>query len=137
MESVPPKAQLVGSLGVGWLPPNDVSGNNLDLKPPGFATCRQYIQRSGQNPTGFALIILTAYCDSLRLFLYAATQGGGLDAVSLRRGLATHGTAFSSALVLDAPYSDVRMDGAASVRTIAFDTACECFRYQSRQRRPV
>jgi ABC-type branched-subunit amino acid transport system substrate-binding protein len=137
MESVPPKAQLVGSLGVGWLPPNDVSGNNLDLKPPGFATCRQYIQRSGQNPTGFALVILTAYCDSLRLFLYAATQGGGLDAASLRRGLATQGTAFSSALVLDAPYSDVRMDGAASVRSIAFDTACGCFRYQSRQRRPV
>jgi ABC-type branched-subunit amino acid transport system substrate-binding protein len=137
MESVPPKAQLEGSVGVGWLGPNDASGANFDLKPKGFATCQDYIKRSGQNPTGFALIILTTYCDSMRLFLYAAEKGGSFDAASIQRGLAMAGTAFPSALVLRPAFSDTRMDGAGTVRDIAYDTACSCFRYQSTKQQDV
>jgi ABC-type branched-subunit amino acid transport system substrate-binding protein len=132
MESVPPPRQLEGAVGVGWQPINDVAPANRDLSPPGFASCKKYMNDSGQNPTGFALAILTLYCDSVRLALYAAQSGGGFDSQSLQLGLASKGTSYPSASVLKTAFSDRRMDGARGARDIAFVSGCRCFKYLSR-----
>lgn len=134
MQSVPPRAQLTGAVGVGWVGPNDVDLARLDTKPPSFDTCRDYIRKSGQNLSGSALFIQTSYCEGVRLILYAAQAGGGFDSASIQRGLALKGASYPSALVLDSALSQRRMDGASAVRDVRYDTACRCFLYGSRTR---
>lgn len=133
-ESVPPAAQLKDAVGIGWLGPNDVDVARMDVKPPAFDTCRNYLRRSGQDVSGFALVTLLSYCDSLRLFLYAAGAGGGFDSASIQRGLAERGTGFPSALVLESALSATRMDGALAVRDVRYDGSCSCFRYSGTRR---
>lgn len=130
LASVPPKAQLAGAVGIGWLGANDVAEQRLDRKPPSYAACKDLIARSGQTASGFALVVLLATCDHLRLMFFAAQQGGGLDPASVRAGFARSGRDFPSALVLRSAMSDTRFDGALGARDVAWGTECQCFAYQ-------
>jgi hypothetical protein len=130
MEVVPPKAQLSGSFGIGWQPPNDVDSASA-IARPGKALCDKALADSGQaNPQGSVAFILYSYCDSIELFVLGARAGGSLTPQGIRAGITKLGADFPTALNFESAYGLGRYSGALAARDIAFDGGCGCFKYQ-------
>jgi hypothetical protein len=131
-----PHAQLVGSMGVGWMPGLDV----LDPQDPGDvgggqAACRAALAKGGQTFAGdhrFALALALGLCDGIRMVSEGARAGNGLTGAAVRAGLVSIGTKFAAAATF-APTglspTSYGLPGAA--RDIAWDTGCGCFMYKS------
>jgi ABC-type branched-subunit amino acid transport system substrate-binding protein len=111
MTQVVPPAALVGSLGVGYDPVNDVV--NPPLNSAG-KKCDALMRAHGQ-PVG-------AYgaCDQVRLIADALTASGVLTRDGLMSGLARLGNIESAQGIL-LNYGGGRRDGVAAARNLVFD----------------
>jgi hypothetical protein len=126
-----PAAQLVGSLGVGWISSLDVADKDDPGGNAAAALCLQIMRAAGQNVTGDRSHEHSAFgfCSSL-FFLKAALDGApSVDVAGMRRGVEGLGTSFNSALTFATLLGNRRHDGAASARGFTYDTGCSCFRY--------
>ena len=126
-----PRAQLRGTLGIGWFPatdtdaahdPGDVSANETRCKgamaAAGFAT-----------PDRLTLTTQLIVCELFLMLAQSLQQAGGVNAASLQRGAAGLGTSFPSAITFLEHFGVGRYDGAAAARDLKFDDACGCFVY--------
>jgi ABC-type branched-subunit amino acid transport system substrate-binding protein len=132
LETVPPKAQLKGAVGVGWSPATDVDSRAETAPvPAGEARCDKARRASGQTAGGLARFVDYSYCDAIYLFLDAARAAGGLSPGSLRAGADLLGGGFQSALTFRPAYSPTRSDGSSALRDLSYVDSCSCFRYSS------
>lgn len=130
LEQYLPPAQLERAAGVGWLPGADVSAAQ-ESGVPNAEACDEIMRRAGiAYPERVAVQASRGYCDGL-LFLQATmARAPSLTPEALRAGTEALGSAFGSALTFTTRFLPGRYDGAGSVRHLAYEGACRCFRYR-------
>lgn len=130
-----PAEQLEGSMGIGWSPDTDVPASEVESWPA-RDECLERLAPGGEfadeNARGLAL----DGCSELDLLVAALEAGGEPTARAFMEGLESLGDDFEMASTPATRYGPDRHDGIGAVRTMAFDTACTCFRYQG-EPRPV
>ena len=127
-----PLAQLVGSVGVGWLPISDI--NQGMAFAPGYQSCLKQLgvaTSSDYNSRSFA----AEACTEVRL-LVAGIRGAGTIPTSqgVSRVLETlgHGANFTDgATTYQTGFASGKHFGVNGVRYSHFDTGCSCYRYSS------
>ena len=131
LQAIVPASQLVGALGIGWLPISDVdAAHSPGSVGSGEAACRKTMAKHGVDVTAAgAATVAFADCDAVGLLTQAFARVGGLAAEQLRRGVVVVGPSFSSALVWSSALSASRADLPGSARDIGFDGAA--FHYLS------
>lgn len=137
LQAIVPASQLVGALGVGWLPISDVdASHNPGPVGPGEISCRATMHRHAVDITAAgAATVAFAECDGVQLLAAAAGRIGGLGSQQLRAGMSEIGPRFSSALVWRSALSSSRMDLPGAVRDIGFDGSA--FHYLSNRNQPL
>ena len=100
LQGTVPNSQLVGSMGVGWLPVTDVdAGHSPGPVSSGEISCRALMHGAGQDSTSAsAQIVEFAICDAVRLTAAAINLSKNPTSSGLHAGLANLGTSFTSAL---------------------------------------
>lgn len=125
-----PAAQLVGSLGVGWLPGFDV----ITPPPLGKAQkhCRDVLAKQQikyEDPIQYNQA--QAICDGIYLFVNAAKLGGGLSSEAILSGMSRINTVYESANTFESAFSATRHDEVGAVRDLGWNVDCKCFKYLS------
>ncbi len=136
-----PEGQLLGAVGVGWLPFGDVvNPTDPDVAPPSYQRCADTLADGGvtaadANSSG----LLSFICDGF-WFLDAAFEAGtetddpaGLSAEIFVAGAESLGDAYEPASVHSTEVGPDRHDGVGSIRHIEFVEDCVCFRYTSEE----
>lgn len=124
-----PRGQLAGAIGVGYHPGYDVQ-NRQDPGDPSAAAarCRQAMQNAGQDTSPRdAWSLMTKACDAFN-FIVAASDSGGLSPEGLSRGAQEIGS-MEPAGTFRITFPGGRTDGPSAVRDLAYENACECFKY--------
>jgi ABC-type branched-subunit amino acid transport system substrate-binding protein len=132
-----PADQLVGSMGMGWLPYLDLPSTAWSSVPtPGIADCRKALAGAGQDfSTGTTLAIGAWICDDWNFLRDVFNAGAAPDQASIRRAAESLGSGFRSAATFRTTYAPGRThDGASVYRLQAYEEACDCYKYVSPQR---
>lgn len=129
------KGQLRGALGVGWLPFGDVvNPTDKGVAAPSYQRCLATLRSQSVSPTDANSAGLLAFvCDGF-WFLKAAFEAapaGPLTARGFVAGQESLGTTYAPAAVTSTNVGPDRHDGVGSIRYLAFQEACECYRYTS------
>lgn len=124
-------SQLRGAMGVGWYPTLDTNAAEDPGPGPGTTACLAALRKGGQTFEGkrFAQAFGMALCDGLRLAVLGAKAGGGLDPVSIRRGIVALGTSFPVGGSFGSGLSETNYALPGAGRDVQWDTACDCFHY--------
>ena len=129
-DQVPP-VQLVGSIGVGWLPGSDVSNDNY---PPGNAVhdqCLAIVKAAGASESGF---YAQPPCDTLLFLRTVLDRATDLTTEGMRAAVEQLGGSYASPVTFATAFGPGRYDGAARYRVLFFDTGCSCFKFTGSQR---
>lgn len=131
LQGTVPGAQLVGSMGVGWLPVSDVdSAHNPGPVGPGETACRKIMQDHGVDITSAgAATVAFAECDGIHLMLRAVIAQRDASSAGVRAGVGRIGPTFSSALIRQSGLSTSRAVMPGAVRDFAYDGSA--YRYTS------
>ncbi|HET6908380.1 MAG TPA: ABC transporter substrate-binding protein [Mycobacteriales bacterium] len=123
LQGTVPNSQLVGSMGVGWLPVSDVdAGHDPGPVSSGETSCRKLMQAAGQSTsTASAEIVEFAICDGVRLTSDAISFSKDPSSSGLHAGLAALGSGFASALTWRSGLGGSRYDVPGAVREFAFN----------------
>jgi hypothetical protein len=134
MEENAPKEQLKGTVGVGWLPGDDVAEARTPDNPA-EKTCAGIFKRAGAElPSRYAYSNAMNYCDSL-LFLQAAFgRAPSLTVAGFRAGAAALGSSYASPYTFATDFGRKRVDGPSAWRAFRFQPDCTCFRYEGGNR---
>ena len=130
-----PKQQMVGSIGVGWVPVTDVPPADYPPSklPPSGRLCLQIMQQAGQPSSGTNQEALAlAICDKLFFLKQAFDRIHG--PINQQTGLAAInavGGAFRPSMTFGTFLSAQQHDGVSLVRNAAFDPSCTCYHYTS------
>jgi hypothetical protein len=116
---------------VGWWPAYDVNPAQSPNNPAG-ARCLAVARRAGVPVNSlFERSETETLCEGVWL-LQAGWRGAPrLTAASLRAGVDALGTSFDSPSTMASRFGPGISDGVAALRRLAFDDACDCFRYTS------
>lgn len=126
-----PKQQLMGTLGVGYIPTSDVKGRQDpgDLSPA-ETRCRTIMEDAGQDISSRDREwYVMRGCDAI-FFLAAAIEAGGISATGMVQGATRMGD-MPSASTFTILFEGKRADGAAGLRDLAYDANCDCMKYTS------
>jgi ABC-type branched-subunit amino acid transport system substrate-binding protein len=136
LQGTVPATQLVGSMGVGWLPITDVdAGHNPGSVGPGEKRCRQIMHNASQDIRSSATAVVAfALCDGVHMVVQGASALGSPSAQGLRDGLSRVGASFESALTWRSGLSR-RYDLPGAVRDFRYDNGA--YHYLSTQNRPL
>jgi hypothetical protein len=129
---VPPQ-QLIGSVGIGWLPGSDVSDAQY---PPGntaFDQCLAVSKAAGVSASGF---YTQPPCDTLLFLRAVLDRATDLTTDGMRLAVEGLGPSYPSPMTFGTAFGPGRYDGASKYRILFFDTACECYRFTG-STRPV
>jgi hypothetical protein len=135
LQGVVPDAQLVGSLGSGFIPSLDVDDAH-DPGPgvmPAAVACRTLAARSNVSYTPnrrFARAVLYDTCDIIGLIVTSAISAGSLDGPSIKRGIGIEGRRWVSATTFISGLSPTVHAMPSATRDIYYDTPCQCYRYR-------
>jgi hypothetical protein len=123
LQGTVPNSQLVGSMGVGWLPDSDVDSNhNPGPVSAGETSCRKLMTAAGQGTaTASAEIVEFAICDAVRLIADAINVSKAATSSALHVGLSRLGAGFASALTWRNGLAANRYDVPGAVREFAFN----------------
>ena len=127
---VPPE-QLVGSVGVGWLPGSDVGNDNY---PPGNAVhdmCLAIGRKADVSESGF---YLQPPCDTLLFLRTVLDRATDLTTEGIRAAVEQLGTSYGSPVTFATAFGPGRYDGATRYRILFFDTGCSCYKFTGSQR---
>ncbi|MEY2566701.1 MAG: hypothetical protein QOE35_1230 [Actinomycetota bacterium] len=126
-ESQVPKVQLVGSVGVGWLPGSDVDSEQY---PPGNAAhdqCLAVGKAAGSSTSGF---YLQPPCDTLLFLRSVLDKAPDLTTDGIRVAAEQLGASYNSPVTFGTALGAARYDGASRFRILYFDNGdCGCFRF--------
>jgi hypothetical protein len=125
-----PKAQLSGTVGVGWQPTMDVAGPQDPGDGTSRARCHSILRKAGitfkdRVAENFAL----SYCESLFLIKQALELSRVPSPAGLRAGLDKLASGYDSVLTFRARFGPGRNAGVSAVRDMRFDDSCMCFKY--------
>jgi ABC-type branched-subunit amino acid transport system substrate-binding protein len=136
LQGTVPSTQLVGSMGVGWLPITDVdSGHNPGPVGPGEKQCRQIMHDASQDISSAApAVVAFALCDGVHMVVQGVSAAGNPSAQGLRDGLSRVGGTFQSALTWQSGLSR-RYDLPGAVRDFRYDNGA--YHYVSAQNRQL
>jgi hypothetical protein len=136
LQGTVPNSQLVGSMGVGWLPVSDVDrAHNPGPVGPAEKGCRQIMEDAGQDISGAApAIVAFALCDGVHMVIDGMTTAGSPASQALRDGLTRLGPRFASALTWSSALSR-GYDLPGAVRDFRFDNGS--YHYLSSQNRTL
>lgn len=127
-----PASQLVGAVGVGWWPFYDVEWAQDPGDHPAQARCLDLMHDAGvETPDRFAANQAANICDALLFLDVALERAPSLTLEGLRVAADELGGAFAAASTWNTGLGPGRWDGISTVRHLAFDEGCECFRYVS------
>ena len=123
LQGTVPTSQLVGSMGVGWLPVSDVdAGHNPGAVSSGETSCRKLMHGAGQDSSSAsAEIVEFAICDAVRLTADAVNLSRNPSSSGLHLGLAQLGSRFASALTWRNGLTANRYGVPGAVREFAFN----------------
>lgn len=128
-----PKAQLVGSMGVGYFPAADVDNS----RDPGDvstaqARCRKAMEDAGESfSSRDTMVIATRACDAFS-FVATAIEEGALSPEGMYRGVQDIDR-LAAASTFSIAFRDRHQDGAAAVRDLAYHDSCDCYMYTSKK----
>lgn len=129
---VAPPEQLTKTVGMGWLPYQDVDGAHDPGGNPTVARCQQMLAASGTATNRYEQGGAYPYCDFL-LMLQAAAAKVSVQKVLTGKVLLTGINAlertYRSPLTFGTNLQPARHDGVTSVRPLRYDTGCRCFQY--------
>jgi hypothetical protein len=131
LQAIVPASQLVGALGVGWLPVSDVDpAHSPGQVGPGEKACRATMSRHQVSVAeAGARTVAFAECDGVALLAATVAAAHAFDAAALRVAAGVVGPRFASALVWSSALSSRRADLPGSARDLGFDGSA--FRYLS------
>lgn len=126
-----PQRQMVGSMGVGYVPSVDVDADNDpgDVSPS-TTLCRKIMTDAGQDTSvRLTFLVMLAECDMVFLLQRALNQQGIMSNQAVRSGIELLGASFPSAITFKTLFTATQHDGATVVRDLAYGSECSCFRY--------
>jgi hypothetical protein len=132
-----PAKELVGSVGVGWLPALEMTQQDYDKLPKTALTelCFQIMKDANQDQSGHAnaQAVQLAICDRY-FFLKAALDPvkGALNQQTALAAINAMGATFQPGTTFSVNITANKHDGAEAVRNMAFLQSCGCFRYTSK-----
>jgi len=133
VQTLAPKDQLPGMVGIGSSPTIDVDLRDDPGPTPGSAWCLKALREGGQtfaDNDRFAQAIAFALCDGFRMLVRAAKAGQGLTGPQVVRGVGLAGPAFPTSFAFSSGFSPGTISTLpGSGRDLAYVGSCECFRY--------
>ena len=127
--------QLRRSVGIGWMPAEDVNFENDPGDVPRTAECVAILSAAGfeyADRIGFSAAL--GYCDLL-LFLETVLEStSDWSSGGFRAAVERLGTSHRSAHTFATSFGPGRHDGPAVVRTLRWVDDCSCFRYTGPRR---
>lgn len=136
LQGTVPSSQLVGSMGIGWLPTTDVDrAHNPGPVSPAEKRCRQVMQDAHQDISSAAPAVTAfALCDGVHLLVDGIAAAANPSAQGLRAGLSQVGADFQSALTWHSALSR-RYDLPGAVRDFRYDQGA--YHYVSSSNQPL
>jgi len=132
-----PSRQLVGSMGIGYLPVIDLtSQDDADNGPYSNAARRSCLKLLTKHGFSFAdnnaKIVGLVVCNQFR-FIKVAIEAGGrsITQASFIAGVNSLGSKFQTADGVSTFFSPAQHDGGGSYRYYAYQSSCGCMRYTS------
>jgi hypothetical protein len=132
VQTLAPKDQLAGAVGIGSSPTIDVNLADDPGPTPGSAWCLKALKDGGQTFNGdkrFAQAIAFALCDGFRMLVAAAKAGGGLTGPQLVQGVGIAGPTFPTSFAFSSGFAPGVSTLPGSARDLAYNVPCACFRY--------
>jgi len=122
LQGTVPATQLVGSMGVGWLPSTDVDrAHSPGPVSGGETSCRKVMHDSGQDISSASVaIVALAVCDGVRLIASGIDTSKDPSSAGLHAGLAAMGAAFRSAITWQSGLAGSRFDLPGVVRDFVY-----------------
>ena len=125
-ESQVPPEQLIGSVGVSWLPYSDVDWEQRIAPNPASALCIEIARAAKLDYT--AGFYVQPPCDTV-LFLRAVfDRATDLTTDGIRAAVESLGPGYTPSQGYGATFGPGRYDGGSIYRLMAFDTRCDCYR---------
>jgi hypothetical protein len=134
IESTVPAQQLHGSMGIGWIPFEDLDTAGWSkLKTPGQTACTAALRGSGQDLSQGATAVAAMWtCDDWFFLRDVVDQATSFTLTGLRAAAESLGSRFAPASTFATSFAAGRLhDGASQYRLNAFDDSCTCYRYVS------
>jgi hypothetical protein len=133
IQTLAPKDQLPGMVGIGSSPTVDVNLRDDPGPTPGSPWCLKALKDGGQtfgDNDRFAQAIAFALCDGFRMLVAAAKAGGGLTGPTVVRGVGVAGPAFPTSFAFSSGFSAGTISGLpGSGRDLSYVASCQCFKY--------
>ena len=130
-------AQLKDARGIGWIPVLDLASSEYGSTKgsPARKRCREIMIKGGQQQglsSPGAELVADGQCD-IAFMLQQAFQHltGPVSGAALQTAVRALGTAFPPAGTFSTSFGTGRRDGVSTVRDVAYQTSCSCFRYTS------
>jgi hypothetical protein len=129
-----PADQLVGSMGVNWLPYLDLPGDKrTTVTTPGIVECRKAMAEAAPDYSGSTTLGAAAWiCDDWMFLRDVFVAGAAPTEAGIRQAAESLGESFRPAATFHSALGAGRThDGASAYRLIAFQQGCSCYSYTS------
>ncbi len=122
--------QLAGTVGVGWLPTQDVEFAFLPSNPA-RSLCEQIQNEAGNKPVAQTdLTFQLSICSTLFTLKHGLERAPGVTPSDFRTGVAALGTTnLTAAAGFIDSWSTTKPWGGSQVRPMKYVTSCSCFQY--------
>jgi len=122
LQGFAPASQLVGSMGVGWLPTTDVdAGHSPGPVSSAETSCRTIMRDASQDVSAAtAAIVAFALCDGIHLIADAIAATHDPSTAGLHQGISQLGTRFPSALTWTSGLANARYALPGTVREFTY-----------------
>jgi hypothetical protein len=130
-----PKAQLSGTIGVGWLPGLDVAtAQDPTAGTPAGKACLAMGKKMGLDESGLGNPLVRASCDVFNNLLgaIAGKVERTTSTSALEAGFDALGGSIPSASTFGTRWLTGHHDAVAGYRDLAYDDGCSCFTYVGR-----
>ena len=130
-------AQLKDARGIGWIPVLDLSTAEYGPTkgPAARKHCREIMIKGGQQQglsSPGAELVAAGQCDVAFMLQQAFTHlSGPVSGADIRSAMRALGTSFQPAGTFSTSFGTGRRDGVSTLRDVAYQTSCSCFRYTS------
>lgn len=131
-----PAQQLVGALGVGWTPLEDVDAAHDPGESRAEKQCLAIMRAAGQDTSDRGTAsAMASVCEQLFLLQAAIARAGQLSPLAVATGVEAIGDSFGSALTFGERFAPGRHAGVAAFRPVRYNASCSCFAYTGAVRR--
>lgn len=129
------RRQLIGAMGIGWLPASDVSAANRELVSPEDKRCEDIMKAVGEPTSAAVARYNQGTACSFVFFLKRALEAAPeISTRGLAAGAAALGDSHVSPFTWRVRFGPGRPDGVAAYRLLGWVESCSCFRYVSELR---